>query len=184
MKDWPNSDAIHPDDLGAVVGEWRHSIQTGRPYERVNRYRCSDGEYRWFRARGLPSRDSQGQILRWYVVLSDIDESQKAKDKLEEREQELRQVLDLAPQLVAVCGPGREHLYANSGALAYLGVTLEEWRKQSSGFELHPEDLERVRVAAAHGSATRSAYEVEMRIRRSDGTYRWFLARYNPLHLD
>jgi PAS domain S-box-containing protein len=184
LKHWPTSDAIHPDDLSAVVDDWAHSLQTGQPYERVNRYRCSDGAYRWFRARGLPSRDSQGQLLRWYVVLSDVDESQRAKEKLEKREKELRQVLDLAPQLMAVFGPARERLYANSGSLAYLGITLEEWRKQSLELEVHPEDVERVRVAAARGVSSRSGYELEMRIRKGDGTYRWFLARYNTLEVD
>jgi PAS domain S-box-containing protein len=184
LKHWPTSDAIHPDDLSAVIEDWTRSLQTGRPYERVNRYRCSDGAYRWFRARGLPSRDSQGQLVRWYVVLSDVDESQKAKEKLEKREKELRQVLDLAPQLMAVFGPARERLYANSGSLAYLGITLEEWRKQSLDSEVHPEDVEHVRVASARGVSNRAGYELEMRIRKHDGAYRWFLARYNPLEVE
>ena len=181
LKDWPNNDAIHPDDLGAVVAAWSHSLQTGRPYEHVNRYRCSDGGYRWFRARGLPSRDSEGHILRWYVVLSDIDESQKAKEKLEEQEKELRQVIDLAPQMVAVFGPKLERLYVNSVALAYLGMTLEQWRQQSIGSDVHPDDAERLQVAAERALSTRSAYELEVRIRNGAGTYRWFLARYNPM---
>jgi PAS domain S-box-containing protein len=46
---------------------------------------------------------------------------------------------------------------------------------------VHPDDVERVRAAAERGLLTRSAYEMEKRIRRSDGTYRWFLARYKPL---
>jgi formate hydrogenlyase transcriptional activator len=184
LKDWRNNGNIHPDDLGRIIERWTHSLETGRPYDDIHRYRRSDGVYRWFHTHGRPSHDSQGQVMRWYVVLTDIDESQKAKERLEEQEKELRQVLDLAPQVVAVLGPKRERLYANSIALAYIGTTLEKWRQQSNGTELHPDDVERANVAAERGMSTRSAYDLEVRIRKSDGTYRWFLARYNPMSVD
>jgi PAS domain S-box-containing protein len=184
LQDWPNNDAIHPDDLGAVVAQWTHSIQTGRPYEHVNRYLCSDGSYRWFRACGLPSRDSQGRIIRWYVVLTDIEELKTAEEKLAEQQRELQQVLDLAPQMVTVFGPKLERLYANRVALSYLGTTLEQWRRQTVGFELHPDDLQPLKLAARRGLSTLSSYELEVRVRKNDGTYRWFLARYNPMRAD
>jgi PAS domain S-box-containing protein len=184
LKGWRNNDNIHPDDLGRVIACWTHALTTGQPYDDAHRYRRSDGAYRWFSSSGRPSRDGEGRIIRWYVLLTDIDESQKAKEKLEEQEKELRQVLDLAPQMVAVFGANRERLYANSVALDYVGVTLEEWRQQSVGSDLHPDDVERVKVAAARGFSTRSAYELEVRIRKSDGTYRWVQARYNPMRAD
>jgi PAS domain S-box-containing protein len=184
LKDWRNNGNIHPDDLDRVVASWTHSLTTGHPYDDVHRYRRSDGAYRWFMTRGRPSRDGEGRIMRWYVLLSDIDESQKAKQKLEEQEKELRQVLDLTPQLVAVLGPNLERLYANSGTLAYFGTTLDGWRKNNIGSEVHPDDVERVMAALEHALSTRSAYELEKRIRRSDGTYRWFLARYKPVRVD
>jgi PAS domain S-box-containing protein len=184
MKDWRNNDTIHPDDIGRVIACWAHSLATGQPYEDVHRYRRSDGEFRWFRSYGRPSRDGKGRVNRWYVLLTDIDESQKVKEKLEERERELRQVLDFTPQMVAVFGANRERLYANSVALDYVGTTLEEWRQRIIGSELHPDDLERVKEGAARGLSTRSAYELEVRIRKNDGTYRWFQARYNPMCVD
>ena len=181
MKDWRNNDTIHPDDLGHIVTSWTHSLATGSPYDDVHRYRRFDGVYRWFRSCGRPSRDGEGRVIRWYVLLTDIDDIKKAEEKLAEQERELRQVLDLAPQLMAVMGPNLERLYVNSGALAYFGTTLDEWRRSDVGAEVHPDDLERVRAAAERGLITHSAYEIEKRIRTSDGTYRWFLARYRPL---
>src|SRR6266403_4347251 len=86
--------------------------------------------------------------------------------------------------MVAVFGANRERIYANSVALDYDGATLEEWRRKSVDDEMHPDDVERVKAAAARGWSTRSAYELELRIRKSDGTYRWFQARYNPLRVD
>jgi PAS domain S-box-containing protein len=184
LKDWRISDAIHPDDLAGVVAAWADCVNTGRPYEIEQRLRRFDGMYRWFRTRGRPRRDMHGRIIRWYQVLTDIEEHKRAEERLEEQQKELQQVLDLAPQMVAVFGPERERLFANSVTLDYLGSTLDKWRQQSRGFELHPDDVERVHQAAARGLATRSAYEMELRIRKGDGTYRWFLARYNPMCAD
>ena len=59
----------------------------------------------------------------------DLSEQKRAEEKIREQEMELRQILDLAPQLVAVYGPGRERLYANRIVLDYLGLSLEEWRQ-------------------------------------------------------
>ena len=181
LQDWHHNDTIHPDDVGRVNAVWRASVKTGLPYEDVHRLRRFDGTYRWFRARAAPSRDPQGGVVRWYVVLTDIDESERAKEKLKEQENELRQLLDLAPQLIAVFGPTRERLYANRVALAYLGTTLEEWRQRTIGSEVHPDDVEPVRAAAERGLENHSAYELEVRLRKSDGSYRWFLARYSPV---
>jgi PAS domain S-box-containing protein len=184
MKDWRGNGAIHRDDLGRVVAAWTDSLRTGRPYDHVHRYRRSDGVYRWFRVRGRPARDALGRIIRWYVVPTDIEELKQAEEMLEGQRKELRQVLDLTPQMMAVFVRGGERIYANSGALAYLGTTLEEWRRQSIGSEIHPDDVERLKAAAERGVSARSAYDLEVRIRKGDGTYRWFLARYNPMCAD
>jgi len=185
LSDWRNNGMVHPDELGRVVVSWTHSLSTGHPYDDVHRYRRSDGAYRWFMTRGRPSRDSEGRILRWYVLLTDIDESQKAKEKLEEQEKELRQVLDLAPQLVSVNeGPDQKRLYANRGLLDYLGTTLDEWRQRSAGSDAHPDDLNRLSAYIARSRSAGSPFEMETRIRKGDGSYRWFLSRFNPMRDD
>jgi len=185
LKDWRNNGNIHPDDLGRVVACWTHALSTGHPYDDVHRYRRVDGAYRWFSSCGRPSRDGDGRILRWYVLLTDIDESEKAKQKLEEQEKELRQVLDLAPQLVSVNeGPEQKRLYANRGLLDYLGTTLDEWRQQSAGSDAHPDDLKRLSAYIARSRSAGSPFEMETRIRKRDGTYRWFLSRFNPMRDD
>jgi formate hydrogenlyase transcriptional activator len=181
LQGWRTSDALHPQDRDRVIEAWNRSVQTGLPYDIEIRHRRFDGAYRWFRARGRPSRDPQGHIVRWYVVLTDIDEAKMAQERLAAQEMELRQVLDLAPQLIAVLGPNWERWYANSGALAFYGVTLQEWQKRDMKAELHPDDIDRARAAAANALSARSSYELEKRVRSGDGTYRWVLARYKPV---
>jgi len=95
---------------------------------------------------------------------------------------ELRQILDLAPQHMAVYGPNREPLYANRVLLDYCGLTLEKWRQRlnRSGVA-HPDEWERVDRHFDRALASGAGFELEMRLRKSDGSYRWFLARNNPL---
>ena len=87
--------------------------------------------------------------------------------------------------MAAVFGPRRERLRANRILLDYLGLSNEEWLQRSdrSG-DIHPDDMERVNNVFDRALSTGSAFEVEMRVRRGDGSYRWFLARYNPLRDD
>jgi PAS domain S-box-containing protein len=181
LKSWRTSDAVHPDDLASAIAVWRDSIEKGIPYDVDHRLRRSDGVYRWFHVCGRPLRDAQGLIVRWYALLTDIDDRKKAEQKLEEQEMELRQVLDFTPQLVAVFGPHRERLYINRIALDYLGVTLDQWRDASAGTEVHPEDSEKLRSHWDRAMSSGSAFEIEVRVRKSDGNYRWFLARYNSV---
>jgi PAS domain S-box-containing protein len=112
----------------------------------------------------------------------DLSEQKRAEAVIREGERELQQMLDLAPQHVAVYGPNRERLYANRVSLDYLGFSLEEWQQSPGrGKYLHPDDNARLDGVFGHAVARGSADELELRLRKRDGTYRWFLARFNPL---
>jgi PAS domain S-box-containing protein len=114
--------------------------------------------------------------------VTDITERKTAGEKIREQETELRQMLDFAPQLIAVYRPNRERLYANRGALEYAGVSLDEWRQtQTPGAFTHPDDRGRELAYFAHAQSDGSAGALELRIRGGNGGYRWFLARYNSV---
>jgi formate hydrogenlyase transcriptional activator len=89
--------------------------------------------------------------------------------------------VDFAPQQVAVVGPDRSRLYANQATLDYCGLTLEEWRRGDPLGFVHPDDRERSRSEAEGDFLRGLPREAEVRLRRSDGKYRWFLYRWNPL---
>jgi PAS domain S-box-containing protein len=82
LKTWATTDAVHPDDLPRLLEGWRHSVETGQPYAYELRQRRADGVYRWFQARGLPLRDTEGRISGWYVLLTDIDDRKTAEEEL------------------------------------------------------------------------------------------------------
>jgi PAS domain S-box-containing protein len=171
----------HPDDLERHKAKWLACVASGEPSEDEVRCRRADGQYRWHLQRGIPLRDEAGNIVKWYGVLTDIEDRKRAEDRIREQETELRQMLDFTPQLVAVFGPDRERLYVNRIALDYLGISLDEWRHRSFAAEVHPDDSERLKAYAARALSNGAAYELEVRLRKADGSYRWFLARYNPV---
>jgi formate hydrogenlyase transcriptional activator len=172
---------IHPDDRERHAGKWMEAVATGKPLENEVRSRRSDGQYRWQLDRGVPLRDEDGNIVKWYGVTTDIEDRKRAEDKIREQETELRQMLDLAPQHVAVYGPNRERLYANRVLLDYVGFSLEEWRQSRPGDYVRPDEKERSDDFFDRAVARASADELEVRLRKHDGSYRWFLARFNPL---
>jgi len=168
---------LHPDDAEEARRVWSDCLKTGSPGEVSLRVRSAGGTYRWFLSRAEALRANDATILYWIGINLDIEDRKQA-------EIELRQMLDLAPQLIAVLGPKRERLYANRPALTYLGSTLEEWRQRvmgAPGSEAHPDDAERVKAVGDQAIITGSPYELEVRLRGADGSYRWFLARYNPV---
>jgi formate hydrogenlyase transcriptional activator len=171
--------ATHPEDLERHNAKWLASVASGEPFEDEVRFRRADGQYRWHLQRGVPLRDEAGRIVKWYGVLTDIEDRKRAEDTVREREAELRQMLDFAPELIVVFGPDFQRLYANRTALDYAGVTLEEWR-QGPDRVVHPDDRARARDQAGPGFRS----TLELRLRKADGSYRWFLARINPVRDD
>ena len=93
VKGWSTSDAVHPEDLPGVTSAWRHSIETVSPYDVDHRLRRADGVYRWFHARGLPLIDLDGRVLRWYVLLTDIDDRRRVEEELRNAQSELARVM-------------------------------------------------------------------------------------------
>jgi formate hydrogenlyase transcriptional activator len=179
---------VHPDDHEETLRVGATCNRTGTAGQAAFRIRNSEGEYRWFLSRLEPLRASDGTLLYWIGINLDIEELKRAEEqrktaeeKIREQEMELRHILDLAPQLIAVFGPSRERLFINRVALDYLGLTLNEWRNTAHGSVGHPDDSKRVQIQWDSAMSSGSAFEIEARMRKSDGSYRWFLIRYNPV---
>src|SRR5262245_46313390 len=89
LKRWGTTDAVHPDDLPQVLAAWKQAVHTGVPYEFEHRIRRFDGQYRWFQSRGLPLRDDDGRIVRWYNLLTDIHARKESEERLQRSQTEL-----------------------------------------------------------------------------------------------
>ena len=95
--------------------------------------------------------------------------------------EDLRRIVDLIPQTIVVLDPDGKALYANARATEYTGLSLADVSADDyRGRVFHPADIERLREERQRCLAGAVPFENEQRVRRRDGTYRWFLIRYNP----
>lgn len=79
---WDWTAVVHPEDRDRALENWHESLVTGEPRENEHRVRQANGEYRWFLARNSALRDEKGQIVRWYVVLVDIENQKRTEARL------------------------------------------------------------------------------------------------------
>ncbi len=181
MKGWATSDAVHPDDLPRVVSAFTHAIDTGSSYDVEHRCRRADGVYRWFQVRALPVRHSDGRILSWYVLLTDIDDRKQAEDVIRASERNLTLIINTIPAFAWSALPDGSAEFFNQHYLDYVGLTQEEARGAGWTTALHPDDIASLVSTWQRIMASEKAGEAEARLRRVDGEYRWFLFRTNPL---
>jgi len=180
---------LHPEDRDRVLKAWHESVVNGTPYEQEERHRRVDGTYRWFLSRGIPLRDAEGRVVRWYGTNTDIEDRKRAEEELrrvsgqllrlqdEERRRIARDLHDSTGQdLVALATmlgqvrrsiPSRERksrkLLSECKALA--DQCIREVRTLS--YVLHPPVLDEAGLGDAigdyvHGFTERSGIRVEL----------------------
>ena len=175
MKQWGSNGTVHSQDLPCVVQVFTRAIGSGEPYDFEARIRRFDGLYHWFQVRGRPLRDTRGDILRWYVLLTDIDALKRA-------EVELRLLVETIPALVWRGTPEGELDYLNQRAVDYLG---HDAKSLSGGkwLELvHPDHRDATVRRWLHSVSTGSSYDDVYKLRRADGEYRWIRSLGEPFH--
>src|SRR3989454_1966476 len=136
LKQWGTSDTVHPEDLPRVIAVITQSMASGDPHEIEERIRRFDGVYRWFQVRGLPLRDSNGRIVRWYVLLTDIDARKRAEAQLAGEKRLLEMVASSSPLtdvLTALCT-----FVEVISADCHCGVYLIDWSRS----EEHTSELQ------------------------------------------
>ena len=167
---WMNN-AFHPDDR--LMEEWRAALAAGKPFEKEARLRRVDGQYRWFLIRAVPLRDEQNKVVKWYGTTSDIEDLKRAEDRI-------RLIIDALPTMVWTLQPNGAVDFVNQRWMDYTGLSLEQEMEDPTR-PVHREDLPRVMEKWLVDLAAGGASEDEIRLRRADGEYRWFLIRTAPL---
>lgn len=87
-------DFVYPEDRERSMAQWMRCVETGDNYESEHRLRGRDGHYRWFRARAVPIRDSEGKIVKWYGACSDIHDSKLLERSIRDNAIELERIVD------------------------------------------------------------------------------------------
>jgi len=165
--------AIHPDDLERHADKWTEAVATGQPHENEVRFRCSDGQYRWHLDRGVPLRDEAGNIVKWYGVVTDIEDRKRAEEALQRSQ--------------FYIGEGQR--VAHMGSWAFNTGGFEYWSSElfrihgldPSGKPptveeylalVHPEDRAFMKKGITQMLVDRGPFDFTKRIVRSDGKIR------------
>jgi PAS domain S-box-containing protein len=183
--DFPSAFALyfHPDD-GERAGRELQELMAGDGHEWNNefRVRSKDGSTRWHLSRGTVVRDGERKPARFLGTTADITDLKRAEEALRESEQRWRCLTEALPQLVWSAAPDGACDYFSTQWTQHTGVPeagLLGWRWLAV---LHPDDREPTRRLWTDSVAGRGPYDVEYRVRRLDGIYRWFKTRGTPIH--
>lgn len=173
------ADAVHPDDARPTIDAWNLAVGERRPFNFEHRVRRHDGEWRHFAVRAIPSLDEDGSIREWIGVHTDITDERAMQTALLESEENYRFAVDLHPQVTWTARP--------DGLLDRVAERWLEWTGTSGlgstwGEGLHPDDLGYTTDAWVHSVTTGEPYDVEHRVKRLDGSFRWARSRAFPRH--
>jgi PAS domain S-box-containing protein len=179
---------IHRDDRIRNVEAASRAVRDKTDFEVEFRIVLPDGSIRRVRSVGHPVVDSDGEVVELIGTHLDVTEQhaaseklQKAFDEIKKSEDRLWLVINTIPTLVWRSGPEGIPDFLNQPALDYTGLSLDQaetgWPRA-----FHPDDRKGMlqKWSAIRKSGMRG--ELEARLRRFDGEYRWFLHRAEPLH--
>ncbi len=181
--------AIHPEDLPELLRRWQTTLASGQPLEMEARLKRCDGEYRLFLFRTFPLVDAVGRVAKWCGINTDIEDRTRFQETLHlrwwlwapAREHHFRSIVDSIQALALHITPDGVVEHINRSALEYFGATAEEAKGWRITDIVHPVDIQAAVTAWKGGLEAGQPYELEGRLRRFDGAYRWFHARGFPL---
>jgi PAS domain S-box-containing protein len=174
--------ALHPDDREPSNRAVRACLDSGGQTDYDVEYRTlwPDGTVRWIHAKG-DAVFADGKPVRMAGIALDVTARKQAVEALRESERRFRQVLESLPQLVWTCATDGTCDYLDPKWVLYTGRSQAEqlgygWLEQA-----HPDDRERVMAKWQATVARDETFQVEFRLRRHDGAYRWFRTLALPL---
>jgi PAS domain S-box-containing protein len=178
---------ILPQDRLRTIDAASRAIRENSDFEVDYRIALPDGSVKQIRSVGHPVVNSNGDVVELIGTHLDVTEQYEAKEKLQrafdeikKSEDRLRLVIDTIPTLVWRAGPEGIPDFLNQPALDYTGLSLDQaetgWPRA-----FHPEDKKGMLQKWSAIRDSGEPGELEARLRRFDGEYRWFLFRAEPL---
>ena len=178
------AELIVADDLPRVEAKHRDLAlaEDGQIFESEFRVRCADGRIRWVQARSVVfTRLPDGSAHLALGLMRDVTESKQAADVLTESERHFRALADTSPGLRWVMTPAGRIESANSRWVDYFGHDIPRPGGQVPTDLVHPDDRTQAAARIAEVLAEGVPFEIELRFRRHDGAYHWFLNRGVPV---
>jgi PAS domain S-box-containing protein len=170
---WP---LAYPDEAyrSTVKAEWNVRVEralrdhTGiDPMEAI--VRCKDGSSRYIEFHFSPVGDAN------VVSFVDLTDRKQAETVLQESEERFRLVANAAPVMIWMSGSDKLCTYFNQTWLKFTGQSIHAELGNGWTKGVHPEDFDRCLETYTTAFEQREFFEMEYRLRRYDGEYRWIL---------
>jgi len=177
----PFMDFVHPDDRGDTISA-ADSLEVGQSvFSFENRYLCKDGSYRWISWNSLPMPEEKMII----AVARDVTEQKAAEERLRESEHKFKTLAESLPLALGIYSQEtQKNIYLNPASKQIFGYSVEsQYENPQKWFEMiHEEDQERVAKAIYENHST--GFNIEYRLYRPDGDYRWIRLHFIPQILE
>lgn len=129
----------------------------------------------------IPHFDAEGRVAGFYALVHDITARKATEAALRRSEQKFRDFADHNPAMIWSSDPLGKITYLSDRWFSYTGIAREGPFTRSWDDVVHEADRTRMHDEWAEALATAEVYEIEVRLRRHDGTFRWHLIRAEPL---
>jgi PAS domain S-box-containing protein len=174
---------LHPEDRAIFQQVIDRASQTATDFEHEYRLLLVDGRVKHVHAIARVIPDGSGNC-EFIGAVTDITERKTAEEKIRRNESELRTLIDIMPAYVGTSLPDGTVDFLSQNWLDYSGQTREQVMGWGWAGTIHPDDVDRVSANWQAGLASGEPVEQELRCRRADGVYHWFLNRSLPLRDD
>jgi PAS domain S-box-containing protein len=175
--------AIHPDDVDATLEGWKKSLASGDDLILVQRVRRRDGAYRTFSVHAVPVADERGQIVEWVGSHTDVTEQREAVEHASETLRRLQLALDAATVGMWDWDLDTDRMTWTRQTHLITGISEAEFQGEAAQFFslLRPADRDYAALFRREVARPEDVKELELEIRRPDGTVRWLQNRITSL---
>jgi PAS domain S-box-containing protein len=181
MEGWGWQSVHDPAVLPTVLSRWRDAIELAQPFEMVFPLRGADGTFRNFLTRVHPMKDSEGRLVQWFGTTTDVDQLKRIEQSLRVTQARLESTLEASSVGTWTWDIASDCLIADEFTARMFSVEADAAAKGLPAAAylqvVHEEDRTDVADALERAIQLCSAYDIEYRIRQSDGAFRWLQAR-------